>query len=130
MNYTYTEILSSASHVVGIIGVLVILWGVLVATIATVRVELRALRRERARRDKLLLRQQLGSSLLLGLEFLIAADVVRTVVQPTLEEVAILGGIVAIRTVISYFLHREMAEDTDTLVGEKQAQASPPPSSD
>lgn len=121
----YTRLLSDASHVVGVIGVLVILWGVGVAAVSTLRVELRALRHERTRRDKLLLRQQLGSSLLLGLEFLIAADVVRTVVQPTLEEVGILGGIVAIRTVISYFLHREMAQDIDALAGEKQAQGSP-----
>jgi uncharacterized membrane protein len=119
-----TSILGYVSHGVGIVGVAVILWGVLVATIATVRVEVRALRHERTKRDRLLLRQQLGSSLLLGLEFLIAADVVRTVVQPTLEEVGILGGIVAIRTVISYFLHREMAEDIYTLGGEKQAQES------
>ena len=125
MGLDATSILGHVSLGVGIIGVAVILWGVLVATIATVRVEVRALRHERTKRDKLLLRQQLGSSLLLGLEFLIAADVVRTVVQPTLEEVGILGGIVAIRTVISYFLHREMAEDIYALAGEKQAQGSP-----
>jgi len=110
-----TSILGHVSLGVGIIGVAVILWGVLVATIATIRVEFRALRHQRAARDKLLLRQHLGSSLLLGLEFLIAADVVRTVVQPTLQEVAVLGGIVAIRTVISYFLHREMADDIGAL---------------
>ena len=111
----YSRMLSDASHVVGVIGVLVILWGVAVAVVATIRVEFRALRHQRAARDKLLLRQHLGSSLLLGLEFLIAADVVRTVVQPTLQEVAVLGGIVAIRTVISYFLHREMADDIGAL---------------
>jgi uncharacterized membrane protein len=44
----------------------------------------------------------------LGLEFLIAADVVRTIIQPTLMELAILGSIIAIRTAISFFLNMEM----------------------
>ena len=108
-------VLSDASHFVGIIGVLVILWGVLVTIVDTARVEVRAMRHPRAMRDKLLLRQHLGSSLLLGLEFLIAADVIRTVVQPSLQEVGILGGIVAIRTVISYFLQKELANDKESV---------------
>ena len=107
--------LSDASHFVGIIGVLVILWGVLGTIVDTARVEVRAMRHPRAMRDKLLLRQHLGSSLLLGLEFLIAADVIRTVVQPSLQEVGILGGIVAIRTVISYFLQKELANDKESV---------------
>ena len=54
-------------------------------------------------------RYDVGHHLLLGLEFLIAADIIRTVVEPTLEELAILGGIVAIRTVLGFFLHREIS---------------------
>jgi uncharacterized membrane protein len=46
----------------------------------------------------------------LGLEFLIAADIIRTIIRPTLEELAILGGIVVIRTVISYFLGKEIGQ--------------------
>ncbi len=48
---------------------------------------------------------QLGKSLLLGLEFLVAADVVRTVVlEPTLQNVMILGLLVVIRTFLSWSL--------------------------
>ena len=103
--------LDGVARGVGIIGIVVILWGVVTATIATARIEFANLRHQHRPKARVKLRQQLGSSLLLGLEFLIAADVIRTVLQPTLEEVAILGGIVAIRTVISYFLHKEMAEE-------------------
>jgi len=113
------DLLSRVSEVVGVIGVAIILWGVLIAIVATIRVEWKSLQKRRSTREKILLRQQFGSLLLLGLEFLIAADVIRTVVQPTLEEVAVLGGIVAIRTVISYFLHREMAEDWGALAQEE-----------
>lgn len=60
-------------------------------------------------------RYDVGYHMLLGLEFLIAADIIRTVVEPTLEELAILGGIVAIRTVLGFFLHREISHlRTDT----------------
>ncbi len=110
MDLDATSILGYISYGVGIVGVAVIVWGVLVSLVTEVRVEVTSLRGRGTARDRILLRQELGASLLLGLEFLIAADVIRTVVQPTLEEVAILGGIVAIRTVISYFLHREMAD--------------------
>jgi uncharacterized membrane protein len=48
---------------------------------------------------------QLGKALLLGLEFLVAADVVKTVVlEPTLQNVAILGLLVIIRTFLSWSL--------------------------
>lgn len=54
------------------------------------------------------MRWDLGFHLLLGLEFLIAADIIRTIVHPSLQELAILGSLVAIRTVISYFLNKEI----------------------
>ena len=55
------------------------------------------------------MRYQFGSYLLLGLEFLIATDVVLTITYPSLEEIAILVSIVVTRTVISYFPDKEMA---------------------
>ena len=54
------------------------------------------------------IRIDLGRYLLLGLEFLIAADIIRTIAKPSLEEVTVLVAIVAIRTVISYFLNKEI----------------------
>jgi len=48
--------------------------------------------------------------LLLGLEFLIASDILKTVLEPTLNELAILGGIVVLRTVLSVFLNKEIKE--------------------
>ena len=55
------------------------------------------------------LRQTLGKSILLGLEILIAADIMATVVDdPTMKQVAILGGIVLIRTFLSLSLQVEL----------------------
>jgi uncharacterized membrane protein len=54
-------------------------------------------------------RQQLGRSILLGLEFLVAADIIRTVaITPTLTSVAVLAGIVLIRTFLSFSLELEI----------------------
>lgn len=49
-------------------------------------------------------------SLLLGLEFTLAADIVRTAIAPTWSEIGMLGAIAAIRTFLSYFLERDMRE--------------------
>ena len=55
------------------------------------------------------LRQAFGGTLLLALEILVAADLVRTVaVSPTLENVLVLGLIVLIRTVLSFSLEVEI----------------------
>ncbi len=54
-------------------------------------------------------KHQLGKTLLLGLEFLVAADVVRTVaLEPTLTNVAVLGLLVLIRTFLSWSLTVEI----------------------
>ena len=45
-----------------------------------------------------------------GLEFLIASDILKTVLEPTLNELAILGGIVVLRTILSVFLNREIKD--------------------
>jgi len=55
-------------------------------------------------------RQRLGQTILLGLELLVAGDIVRTVASsPTLTSVAILASIVLIRTFLSYSLEVEIS---------------------
>ncbi|MGH3418224.1 MAG: DUF1622 domain-containing protein [Streptosporangiaceae bacterium] len=57
----------------------------------------------------IVLRQAFGGTLLLGLEILVAADLVRTVaVAPTLDNVLVLGLIVVIRTFLSFSLETEI----------------------
>ena len=54
-------------------------------------------------------RSSLGRVILVGLEFLVAADIINTVaVQPTLVSVAVLAGIVGIRTFLSFSLETEI----------------------
>jgi uncharacterized membrane protein len=56
-----------------------------------------------------IVRTVFGRSILLGLEFLVAADIIRTVaVQPSVQNVAVLGLIVLIRTFLSFSLEVEI----------------------
>ena len=54
-------------------------------------------------------RQRLGRAIILGLELLVAADILRTVsIAPTLKQVVVLGLIVTIRTFLSFSLEVEL----------------------
>jgi uncharacterized membrane protein len=71
-------------------------------------------------------RQDIGRGILLGLEFLVAADIIRTVaVKPTLNGVLVLGIIVVIRTFLSLALEVEL-EGRWPWQPKNPAQAHPP----
>lgn len=57
-----------------------------------------------------LLRVRFGSSLTLALELLLAADILQTAVAPTWEDIGKLAAIAAIRTVLNYFLEKELQQ--------------------
>jgi uncharacterized membrane protein len=57
------------------------------------------------------LRLSLGRSLALSLEFLLGADILRTAVEPSWDEIGRLAAIAAIRTALNYFLQREIAQE-------------------
>ena len=86
------------------VGVAVIVVGTVIASVTTV---IRLARHESDVYRRL--RRYLGQVILLGLEFLVAGDIVRTVATaPTLTSVAILGGIVLIRTFLSFSMEAEI----------------------
>lgn len=90
-----------------VLGALIILVGVL--KVAFTRGTVRFLFREGRPEAYESYKQQIGRSLLLGLEFLVAGDVVRTVaLEPTLINVAVLGMLVVIRTFLSWSLTVEI----------------------
>ncbi|MFC1845839.1 DUF1622 domain-containing protein [Chloroflexota bacterium] len=86
-------------------------WGAILGLIEIIKNEFYRFK-SKGNKDSYLqqIRLTVGSYLLLGMEFLIAADIIRTIVKPTLEDLAILGGIVVIRTIISYFLGKELGD--------------------
>ena len=50
----------------------------------------------------------LGSYILLGLEILVCSGIILSILKPTLYDILLLGSTVALRTVISYFLKKEL----------------------
>ena len=103
---TFTEAMDHVAQLFEAVGAVVLLGGLVLAVSLAARAWWRA-RDGRAAYD--LLRRSFGGAILLGLEVLVAADLLRTVaVAPTLENVAILGVIVLIRTFLSFSLEIEI----------------------
>jgi uncharacterized membrane protein len=100
----YNHVIDRIGEVIDAAGVAVIVVGALFAAGAAT---LRLLRHEAGNYH--LFRQQLGQTILLGLELLVAADIVRTVAaEPTFAGVGVLGLIVLIRTFLSFSLEVEL----------------------
>lgn len=72
------------------------------------------------------IRLELGIALSLSLEFLLAADIVETILAPSLEQLGILGGIAVIRTGLNYFLGRELAQESQELQQEAATRVEQP----
>jgi len=106
------EYLHHATFGISLLGVLVIIFGVLCGVVRFLRSEVSAVRGTNVEGERRKLRQVLGYYLLLGLEFLIAADIIDTLMKPEPRELIVLSAIVAIRTVISYSLNSELAHET------------------
>ncbi|MEC4818084.1 MAG: DUF1622 domain-containing protein [Scytonema sp. PMC 1069.18] len=56
------------------------------------------------------IRLKLGRALALGLEFTVASDILRTAVAPTRRDILNLGAIVLLRTLLNYFIEREIRQ--------------------
>lgn len=95
---------------IGVAGTFIIVYGALLTAVAFIRVESNRIFKHVTHKEKRSIRQRFGAFILLGLEFFIAADIIKTIMKPTLLDVAILGAIVIIRTLIGYFLNKEIAD--------------------
>lgn len=88
------------------VGVLIIIAGLLVGSALYLR---GVVRQHDLRANYRLYRQNIGRAILLGLEFLVAGDIIRTVaISPTFESVGVLALIVVVRTFLSFSLEVEI----------------------
>ena len=88
-------------------GALIIFVGAVVATVRFVQAAVIKGTERRFSRIRL----GLGRYLALGLEFQLASDVLSTAVAPTFEEIGKLAAIAAIRTLLNYFLGKEIEKE-------------------
>jgi uncharacterized membrane protein len=105
MHWQTAEVMSRVSMAFEWAGVACIVGGFVLALVSATRLALAG------RRDDayVSMRSLFGRAVLLGLEILVAADLIRTVaVQPTMENLAVLGLLVVIRTFLSWSLDVEL----------------------
>jgi uncharacterized membrane protein len=100
----FGTVIETIGQVIDVVGVLAIVVGVVYASLDA---GLRGIRGRYPIYDRF--RRVLGRAILLGLELLVAADIIRTVaIEPTLQSVLVLGLIVVIRTFLSMSLQVEI----------------------
>ncbi|MHA7154666.1 DUF1622 domain-containing protein [Arthrobacter sp. TMN-50] len=103
----FKDVIGRTAEAVEIAGVLAILAGVVVATSLAASMALRGGKGEETYKTY---RRRLGRSVLLGLELLVAADIIRTVaVTPTFDSVGVLALIIVVRTFLSFSLELEIS---------------------
>ncbi len=105
-----SPVLDVVTTCLNLISIIILVWGVILSVKDFLLAHIRS--RDRAERLGKLqdTKNSLGGYILLSLEILIVADIIDTIVKPTLEDIVRLAAIVAIRTVISYFLNKEIRE--------------------
>jgi uncharacterized membrane protein len=103
---TFHNIINVISFTLNIIGALITIWGIIISLFEFLRKEIFG--REESIQLNEAIRVKLGSYLVLALEFFIAGDIVKTIITPTWESLGILGAIVVIRTILSYFLTKDL----------------------
>jgi uncharacterized membrane protein len=101
----FKEIIGTASYAIESVGVLIIIIGSIVATVKIIRRYFSSAKEalyQKYRRD-------IARSIILGLEFLIAGDIIRTIiVSDTLSNVGVLALIIIMRTFLAFTLHLEI----------------------
>ena len=110
--HVVTEVIKGVAAVVLLSGVALAIRGLIVPLFSKTK-------RKLIQYQILLIKMELGRYILLGLEFLIVADIFDSIIDPTWQGILQLASIVAIRTVISFFLILEIRETTEELVAEE-----------
>lgn len=105
-----SSFLNSLATIISVTSLLIVTYGALIGAISFLGNEIKRFTGGYSTINIRKLRATFGTYLLLGLEFLIASDILKTVLEPTLNELAILGGIVVLRTILSVFLNKEIKE--------------------
>jgi len=101
------EIIEYLVFIVEIIGIIIIVGGLIYSFLRYIL----SLQGEENQKSYKILRQEVGRAILLGLEILVAGDIIETVlIEPTLDRIASLSLIVIIRTILSLSIEYEINE--------------------
>ena len=102
----FNELLVFLMHIIDLIGVAILCYGVGIALLRGVGVFLKI--KAPVSIDQI--RLKLGQSIVLAVEFLLVSDIIKTIISPNYYEIGMLGALVIIRTVLTYFLNQELMQ--------------------
>ncbi len=105
------EIFEFFALILAVIGALIIIWSALASAFHYIH-DLLRVKDGKSSIDHI--RLEFGRSIVLSLEFFIAADLIQTVIVPDYYEIGLLGALVVIRTVLSVFLNKELRQLSQT----------------
>jgi uncharacterized membrane protein len=114
---------SDFSEIIDYIGISIIVWGFLISLKDLLFFEFSKLTKHTSLAASHLIRRKLGIYILMGLEFMIASDIIHTVVKREITDLYFLAGIIVLRTLIGYFLGKEIKEAEDSMQEKKTSAA-------
>lgn len=110
MHQLLIELVEAVVPWIEMVGIAVVLWGAIEGLIKLLLRVKAALFRQPQRAPVSHIRIAIGEKTALGLDFFLAGDIIQTIMVPSWESLAILGGIVVIRTIIAFFLNKDLRE--------------------
>ena len=102
-------IIQPISLALDLVGVAIIAYGAVVSLVFLIQVESRDVKQAGLNQHSI--KQQFTSRILTGLEFFIAGDVLKTVLNPTVQSLEVVAIIVAIRAALTFLLNRELKDE-------------------
>lgn len=105
------HILEIIIHALYWVAIGIIVYGVILEFIGFIKSEFTSKDRQKAVDNIMTLRNFLGTYILFSLEILIGADIIESILDPSMDHILSLAALVIIRTVISYFLNKEIQDN-------------------
>jgi uncharacterized membrane protein len=105
-----------------VMSVVILLWGIIMAIKGFFFLLPPFKKKFMIRHPILLIKIELGRYILLGLEVLIAADIIKSIIDPTWQSILILASVVVIRTFMAYFLNHEISEVDEKIVEKEEEE--------
>ena len=110
-DFTLAQYVSPISLFFDAFGIFLIILGGALAVVEWTQIQVRhASSREERKNQTQDLRVHFAQKMVLGLEFFLAGDIIRLIATPTNDVLIRVGAIIVIRTVLAYFLSREIRE--------------------
>lgn len=108
--FALDNILEQIVQIIELVSTAILLTGFAKAAFGFLKAEWQYMRNPSAANGLSNLRVQLGTYILLGLDFYIVSDIIHSMIKPELNELINLALIVVLRTTIGFFLSKEISE--------------------